>query len=99
MSTERMNINKIRKLITRPALYEQLAEECSELSQASLKMARIIRNENKTPVTIDEARENISEEYTDILLCAEVLGIRPSGEIFSQKLNRWVERNTVDQHD
>ena len=94
---ERMAINMIRKTIPRPALYEQLAEECSELAQASLKMARILRNENKTPVTIDEARENVKEEYTDIILCAETLGIVPSGDIMTSKLRRWVTRNiTVD---
>ena len=91
---ERMNINTIRKTIPRPALYEQLAEECTELAQASLKMARILRNENKTPVTIDEARESIKEEYTDIILCTETLGIVPSSAIMASKLKRWVARNT-----
>ena len=92
---ERIAINTIRKTIPRPALYEQLAEECSELAQASLKMARILRGENKTPVTIDEARENIKEEYTDIILCAETLGIVPSGDIMTSKIRRWVARNTA----
>lgn len=92
---ERMAINMVRETIPRPALYEQLAEECSELAQASLKMARKLRNENKTPVTIDEARENVKEEYTDIILCAEILGIKPSGDIMTSKIRRWVTRNVA----
>ena len=42
-----MMIEKIGK----PAMLEQLAEEAAELSQAALKLARVIRNENPTPVT------------------------------------------------
>lgn len=34
-----------------PALLEQLAEECSELAQAALKLARLERGENPTPKT------------------------------------------------
>jgi hypothetical protein len=38
-----------------PATLEQLAEECAELSQAALKLARLHRGENPTPVTEQEA--------------------------------------------
>lgn len=34
-----------------PAMLEQLAEEATELAQAALKAARILRKENPTPVT------------------------------------------------
>lgn len=34
-----------------PAMLEQCAEECTELAQACLKLARKIRNENPTPAT------------------------------------------------
>ena len=37
-----------------PAMLEQLAEECSELAHASLKLARKIRGENPTPKDIPE---------------------------------------------
>lgn len=45
--------------IGKAAMLEQLAEECTELAKAALKMARIIRNENPTPVTEEEAIANI----------------------------------------
>ena len=41
---------KIIEEIGEAAMLEQLAEECTELAKAALKMARIIRKENPTPV-------------------------------------------------
>lgn len=46
--------------IGKPALLELTAEECVELAHACLKLARVIRQENPTPVTSDEA---IGEKY------------------------------------
>lgn len=43
-------MNLIISKIGLPATLEQLAEEAAELSQAALKVARIIRRENPTPV-------------------------------------------------
>ena len=40
---------KIIEEIGEAAMLEQLAEECTELAKAALKMARIIRKENPTP--------------------------------------------------
>ncbi len=51
MNLENTNIRTVCDMIGEPAVYEQLAEECSELAKAALKMARILRNENPTPVT------------------------------------------------
>ena len=42
-------MNDIIDSIGLPAVLEQLAEECSELAQASLKYARLLRGENPTP--------------------------------------------------
>ena len=44
-------MNDIIDTIGLPAMLEQLAEECSELAQASLKYARLLRGENPTPKT------------------------------------------------
>lgn len=53
-----------------PAMLEQLAEEAAELSQAALKLARVLRGENPTLVTRREARKHLMEEYTDVFQCA-----------------------------
>lgn len=41
--------------LSKAALLEQVAEECTELGHAALKLARKYRNENPTPVTEEEA--------------------------------------------
>ena len=56
-----------------PALLEQLAEECSELAQAALKMERLERGENPTPKTEEECVENLLEELGDVNLCMSVV--------------------------
>ena len=93
MSNHEEHYKKVRELITQPALYEQLAEEATELAQAALKVARIYRNENYTPLTLGEALHNLYEEYTDVYICAQTLIINPDEEILEEKLNRWIERN------
>ena len=57
------------------AMLEQMAEEAAELAQAALKLARIKRGENPTPVTEEEAWKHLVEEYTDVYQCAMELMI------------------------
>ena len=68
----------MRDRIGDAAMLEQLAEECAELGaelgKASLKMARIIRGENPTPVTETEALNAILEETADVLNCMDEVG-------------------------
>lgn len=59
--------------IGKPALLELTAEECVELAHACLKLARVIRQENPTPVTSDEAIANVEEEIADIDICIDEL--------------------------
>ena len=84
----------IADIIPEAALYEQLAEECSELAQAALKKARKLRNENYTPKTMDEIDADILEEYNDVRLCVMVLNLSENPWAISNKLNRWIRRNT-----
>ena len=83
-----------------PAMLEQCAEECTELAQTCLKMARKLRGENPTPKTVSEIRGSIEEEMADVLLCISLL-TDPSGSyidvddilsIESYKYNRWATR-------
>nr|DAH43845.1 MAG TPA: hypothetical protein [Caudoviricetes sp.] len=69
-----------------------LAEECSELAQACLKYARILRGENPTPKTQTEVLNNIIEEYTDVRLVASDLGIIYDNNIVRHKLLRFEGR-------
>ena len=81
-----------------PAMLEQLAEECSELAHASLKLARKIRGENPTPKDIPELIENLEEESADVSLAIRLLeneGILDTDKIIATKrykLNRLIDR-------
>ena len=87
-----MNINKIRELVPDAALYEQLAEEAAELAQAALKYARVLRNENPTPISRKDAELFVIEEYTDVLNVAELLEIEPNQYLQAHKMRRWIDR-------
>lgn len=85
-------MGNIEKMIGKPALLEQLAEECTELAKAALKQARILRGENPTPVTENEAYVQVIEEYTDVIQCAEELGLSIDQSQIIRKDIRWHDR-------
>ena len=61
------------EIIGEAATLEMLAEECAELSQACLKLSRVLRGENPTPVSQDKAQAGVMEEWADVLVCSEYL--------------------------
>ncbi|MBO5319031.1 MAG: hypothetical protein J6B01_04385 [Ruminococcus sp.] len=81
-----------------PALLEQTAEECVELAHACLKLARIRRNDNPTPVTMEEAVNNLHEEMADVCLCMDtiansgIVSFDAIDSIIMEKEKRWEER-------
>ena len=58
--------------VGKPAVLEQLAEECAELAHAALKLARILRAENPTPVTLEDALTCFYGEVHDVCCCVDV---------------------------
>lgn len=77
-------------------LYNQLAEEAAELSQAANKMVRVLRGNNPTPVNAKEAMDNLVEEFSDVVLVAsDLLDIHPDDLISDYKLYRWHKRLSV----
>lgn len=79
----------ILETIGEPAVLEQLAEECTELAQAALKLSRILREENPTPVSRKEARERLVDEKQDVMNCLYVHG---NVGLNYEKLKRWEDR-------
>ena len=71
-----------------------LAEECSELAQASLKLRRAYDQTNPTPVDTDTAFEKLCEEIADVLLYIEQVTVPMPYilEIKQRKLKRWQSR-------
>ena len=88
----------VREHLPREELLCQLAEECAELGKAALKLTRIYRGVNPTPVTRTEAFQNLLEEMADVTLCMEVLGLNTPellencGRIWDEKSTRWMAR-------
>ena len=93
-------INENREALGEPACYEILAEESAELTQAALKVARILRNDNPTPVSLKDAKANVIEELTDVSTCCKLLQIQPDEEIEKRKAyrtkNRIAEKNNTN---
>lgn len=73
--------------IGKAALLEQAAEECAELTQASLKAARYIRGENPTPKTPGEIGDNLEEEIADVLICIDEL--QAAGVVNKTNVEKW----------
>lgn len=101
-NTRKRKIDRIRELLLEDELLCQLAEECSELAQAALKVKRAMTAKNYTPMGLEEARKNLIEECADVLLCLDVIEyIRKNdyevAKVMEQKLERWVDRieNTI----
>lgn len=88
----KQEIDFIKKNVPKAACYEQLAEECCELAQACIKASRKLRGENPTDRSQEYIDQNLKEEFTDVVLCAEILDLIVSNQIMHHKLNRFVER-------
>lgn len=92
------DLERIRQLLPRTELLAQLAEECSEMGHAALKLRRVYDGSNPTPVTEEEAIYNLLEEIADVELCLFVLEYnRPwhvgqVGMVIERKADRWLNR-------
>lgn len=86
--------------IGEPAAMEQLAEECTELGHAALKIARIVRGENPARTTYEDAVDEFVEEYADVCNAIDVIcvGLRDSKgidpgvlalDVQPDKMQRW----------
>lgn len=92
------NIETIQRHLDWPELLAQFAEEAAELSKAALKLRRAHTGVNPTPITEQEALDNLLEEFADVAVCLRVLNITTTenririDEIMSKKIERWASR-------
>ena len=63
----------IKEILPETEILALLAEEAAELAQAALKLRRVLDGTNPTPVTEGAARNDLVEEYGDVLNCADQL--------------------------
>lgn len=96
---------KVSDVLSHAAILEQCAEECAELAQACLKLARKLRYENPTPKSKEELIEGLVEELADVEVCVDVMteaGIFDDDsynaifDLIHSKHVRWEER--LEQH-
>ena len=82
----------VREKVSMPALYAMLAEEAAELAHAACKAFRYTEGSNPTPLTSDDIYDMLIEEFSDVTLIADILGISPDEDIMQAKMQRWEER-------
>lgn len=74
-------------------LWEQLAEESSELTKAALKIIRASKlSNNPTPISETNAYTDVKEELQDVLCVCELLSLIKGVDMNQAKLERWVLR-------
>lgn len=93
------DVNYIANNISELAVLMALAEEATELSKAAMKLARAKGLlDNPTPISVEQAENDLIEEYNDLLICVGVLNKMPSLTICvdldlrKRKCRRWAER-------
>lgn len=90
------NYQYVREALSYADAVGQLAEEASELCHAALKLERVVRGTNPTPVTRVEATKDVMVEIADVMNALEVTQFYPDLEsivaIRCEKMDRWVER-------
>ena len=67
----KQQVNRIRKEYGDEYLYRQLAEECTELGHAALKLIRAKKRE--TPMPVQDAQQALIEEIADVRVMLFVL--------------------------
>lgn len=89
-------MNPVYETLSTESLLEQLAEECAELGKAALKVARISRGENPTPLLMEDALSNMLEEVGDVRVCLNVLQMKgvdlDTSSVEDYKMRRWEAR-------
>lgn len=90
-------IKFVREKLTDRDILEQLAEEASELSQASLKAIRACgMSNNATPIKMDNALDNVIEEMGDVAMCYFLFHDKSTAPLLdvcmSHKWKRWALR-------
>ena len=84
----------IQHMLSDEELLAQIAEEAAELSHAALKLRRVLDGSNPTPVTKENAMDDLIEEFGDIILAMRVYGLdyQDVQDTCLRKSARWMKR-------
>lgn len=82
---------KLVNYIGEAALLEQTAEECAEFAFACLKLARMLRGENKVHGrTREELDSSVMEEMADLQVCFDELF--KAGMVNHEDVSYWITK-------
>ena len=92
--TQQDAINELRRMLPTEDILCQLAEECSELAQAALKLRRTMSVTNPARKTRAEAFDALIEETADVLVCLRTLQATADNGycidvLIAEKMERW----------
>ena len=84
----------IQRMLSEEELLAQIAEEAAELSHAALKLRRVLDGSNPTPVTKENAIDDLIEEFGDTILAMRVYGLdfQDVQDTCLRKSARWLKR-------
>lgn len=82
----------IKSRISEECRLDMLAEESAELAQAALKLSRIMRGENPSGTSKEAAISNLVEEFTDVILSAELCDLTCDMNVRDYKVGRCLKR-------
>lgn len=86
---------RVTDFLSQEELLLQLAEEASELAQASLKLRRVLNGQNPTPIGYQQAVKQFNEEIADVQLCLDMISFENSEtirKVYHAKHERWLSR-------
>lgn len=85
---------RIKDVVPLTEILAGLSEECGELIQAALKLRRVFVSENPTPISEEQAIENLHEEIADVMLYINQIDVNRNyiDEIMKKKEERWEGR-------
>lgn len=92
------SIDVVVKNTSRGDLFAMLAEECAELAQAALKARRAEGEGTPTPMSREQAYDQLVEELADVNNCLRALGLTRDitryrvKSVADAKMDRWAVR-------
>ena len=89
-----VGMNIIKRKVPVTELLAGLAEECTELAQAALKLRRVFDGTNPTPVKEEDAIDRLYEEMADVKLYCSMLNVNSKyiSDVMQKKQKRWEGR-------
>lgn len=89
-------MKRVRDILPQEELLAQLGEEAAELTQASLKMRRVLDGTNPTPKSFTQAKADLNEDLADVLFCIhelrDLIDTDILWETVFRKHPRWLSR-------